>query len=228
MSSESHGVLTERTSCAIHAFPFFWQEFLSWFPFQIVLWTFYQYEVIVTQYIRLVIQAIQSSVCHASAPSFQKMGYQKIESLCASWWSWLLVVFLFSSSCSIDQKAVPRRFLIRVKAPSLFRQKKRRSRTNSNKKPELLEKGEVFSVLWRRRRKGSTTVRTASKHARLLCWPDERAIGDKRILEKWKRIGSSEMKPKRNWADLYVMFQDRRNHRWTNNESGPHPCGCSF
>lgn len=32
---------------------------------QIVLWTFYQYEVIVTQYIRLVIQAIQSSVCNA-------------------------------------------------------------------------------------------------------------------------------------------------------------------
>ncbi|KAH0438670.1 hypothetical protein IEQ34_023180 [Dendrobium chrysotoxum] len=34
------------------------------------------------------------------------------------------------------------------------------------------------------------------------------------------------MKPKRNWADLYVMFQDRRNHRWTNNSPGPHPCGC--
>ncbi|KAK8942440.1 hypothetical protein KSP39_PZI009578 [Platanthera zijinensis] len=43
---------------------------------------------------------------------------------------------------------------------------------------------------------------------------------------KKKRIGSSEMKPKRNWADLYVMFQDCRNHRWTNNESGPHPSGC--
>lgn len=22
------------------------------------------------------------------------------------------------------------------------------------------------------------------------------------------------------------MFQDRRNHRWTNNSPGPHPCGC--
>lgn len=36
--------------------------------FHFVLWTFYQYEVIVTQYIRLVIQAIQSSVCKAEAP----------------------------------------------------------------------------------------------------------------------------------------------------------------
>ncbi|KAK8934170.1 hypothetical protein KSP39_PZI014392 [Platanthera zijinensis] len=34
------------------------------------------------------------------------------------------------------------------------------------------------------------------------------------------------MKPKRNWADLYVMFQDRRNHCCTNNESGPHPSAC--
>jgi len=97
MSSESHGVLTERTSCAIHAFLFLWPEIVSWFPFQIVLWTFYQYEVIVTQYSWLVIQAIQSSVCKAEAPKngFQKMGDQKIESLCVSWWSWLLVVFLF-------------------------------------------------------------------------------------------------------------------------------------
>ena len=96
MSSESHGVLTERTSCAIHAFLFLWPEISSWFPFQIVLWTFYQYEVIVTQYIRLVIQAIQSSVCNAEAPYFGlKMGDQKIESLCLSWWSLLLVVFLF-------------------------------------------------------------------------------------------------------------------------------------
>lgn len=97
MSSESHGVLTERTSCAIHAFLFLWPEIFSWFPFQIVLWTFYQYEVIVTQYIRLVIQAIQSSVCKAEAPQkgFPKMGDQKIESLCVSWWSLLLVVFLF-------------------------------------------------------------------------------------------------------------------------------------
>ena len=65
--------------------------------FHFVLWTFYQYEVIVTQYIRLVIQAIQSSVCKAEAPKngFQKMGDQKIESLCVSWWSLLLVVFLF-------------------------------------------------------------------------------------------------------------------------------------
>lgn len=97
MSSESHGVLTKRTSCAIHAFLFLWPEILSLFPFQIVLWTFYQYEAIVTQYIRLVIQAIQSSVCKAEAPKkgFQKMGDQKIESLCVSWWSLLLVVFLF-------------------------------------------------------------------------------------------------------------------------------------
>lgn len=97
MSSESHGVLTKITSCAIHAFLFLWPEIFSWFPFQIVLWTFYQYEVIVTQYIRLVIQAIQSSVCKAEAPNngFQKMGDQKIESLCISWWSLLLVVFLF-------------------------------------------------------------------------------------------------------------------------------------
>ena len=97
MSSESHGVLTERTSCAIHAFLFLWPEIVSWFPFQIVLWTFYQYEVIVRQYIILVIQAIQSSVCKAEAPKsgFQKMGDQKIESLCVSWWSLLLVVFLF-------------------------------------------------------------------------------------------------------------------------------------
>ena len=95
MSSESRGVLTERTSCAIHAFLFLWPEIFSWFPFQIVLWTFYQYEVIVTQYIRLVIQAIQSFVCKAEAPGFPKMGDQKIESLCVSWWSLLLVVFLF-------------------------------------------------------------------------------------------------------------------------------------
>lgn len=87
MSSKSHGVLTERTSCAIHAFLFLWPEIVSLFSFQIVLWTFYQYEVIVTQYIRLVIQAIQSSVCNAEAPNngFQKMGYQKIESLCVSY-----------------------------------------------------------------------------------------------------------------------------------------------
>jgi len=32
---------------------------LSLFPFQIVLWTFYQYEAIVTQYIRLVIRVIK-------------------------------------------------------------------------------------------------------------------------------------------------------------------------
>lgn len=88
------GVLTKRTSCAIHAFLFLWPEIISWFPFQIVLWTFYQYEVIVTQYIRLVIQAIQSSVCKAKN-GFQKMGDQKIESLCISWWSLLFVVFLF-------------------------------------------------------------------------------------------------------------------------------------
>lgn len=107
MYSESHGVLTKRTSCAIHVFPFWWPEIVSWFPFQIVLWTFCQYEVTVTQYIRLMIQAIQSSVCQASAPkmgSFRKMGSQKIEELCLSWWSWLLVVLIFSSSCSIDQK----------------------------------------------------------------------------------------------------------------------------
>jgi ABC-type spermidine/putrescine transport system permease subunit II len=44
-----------------------------------------------------VIQAIQSSVCKAEAPKngFQKMGDQKIELLCLSWWSLLLVVFLF-------------------------------------------------------------------------------------------------------------------------------------
>ena len=54
-------------------------------------------EVIVTQYIRLAIQAIQSSVCKAEAPKngFQKMGDQKIESLCVSWGSLLLAVFLF-------------------------------------------------------------------------------------------------------------------------------------
>lgn len=97
MSSESHGVLTEKTSCANHAFLFLLPEIFSLFSFQIVLWTFYQYEVIVTQYIRLVIRAIQSSVCKAEAPKngFQKMGDQKIESLCVSWWSLLLVVFLF-------------------------------------------------------------------------------------------------------------------------------------
>lgn len=89
MSSESHGVLTERTSCAIHAFLFLLPEIFDGFPFQIVLLTFYQYEVIVTQYIRLVIQAIQSSACKVEAPNkgFQKMGDQKIESLCVSWWS---------------------------------------------------------------------------------------------------------------------------------------------
>lgn len=92
MSSKSHGVLTKRTSCAIHAFLFLWPEILSLFPFQIVLWTFYQYEVIVTQYIRLVIQASQSSVCKAEAPknSFPQMGDPKIESPCVSWWSLLL------------------------------------------------------------------------------------------------------------------------------------------
>ena len=121
MSSESHGVLTERTSCAINAFLFLWPEIDSWYPFKRVLWTFYQYEVIVTQYIRLVIQAIQSSVCKAEAPKngFPKMGDQKIESLCVSWWSLLLVVWSFfladSYSCSIDQKhpAAPLRFRIR-------------------------------------------------------------------------------------------------------------------
>ncbi|PKU66609.1 hypothetical protein MA16_Dca024091 [Dendrobium catenatum] len=41
-----------------------------------------------------------------------------------------------------------------------------------------------------------------------------------------KRIGSSEMKPKKNWVDLYVMFQDRWNNRWTNSSPVPHPCGC--
>jgi hypothetical protein len=54
-----------------------------------------------------VIQAIQSSVCKAEAPQngFPKMGDQKIESLCVSWWSLLLNIFLAdSSSCSIDQK----------------------------------------------------------------------------------------------------------------------------
>ncbi|PKU78960.1 hypothetical protein MA16_Dca000304 [Dendrobium catenatum] len=44
--------------------------------------------------------------------------------------------------------------------------------------------------------------------------------------QEWKRIGSSQMKLKRNWADLYVMFQDHQNHRWTNNSPGPHPYRC--
>jgi len=61
MSPESHGVLTEKTSFAIHAFMFLWPYIFSWFPFQIVLWTFYQYEAIVTRYTRLVIRVIKRS-----------------------------------------------------------------------------------------------------------------------------------------------------------------------
>ena len=61
MSPESDGVLTEKTSFAIHAFMFLWPYIFSWFPFQIVLWTFYQYEAIVTRYTRLVIRVIKRS-----------------------------------------------------------------------------------------------------------------------------------------------------------------------
>jgi len=105
------------------------------------------------------------------------MGYQKIESLCVSWWSWLLVVFIFSSSCSIDRKAVPRRWRIRVKLrlPSLFRNKKIISRTKPRRR-SLSTGRSVFRCMTKKKKgwdKG-----TASKHAMLLCWPDERAIGD--------------------------------------------------
>jgi hypothetical protein len=111
MSYESHGLLTERTFCAIHDFQFLLPKILSWFPFQIVLWTFYQYEVIVTQYIRLVIQAIQSFVCKAEAPLiyFPKMGDWKIESLCISWWSLLLAVFLFGVLLFLLIKSIQQR-----------------------------------------------------------------------------------------------------------------------
>lgn len=34
------------------------------------------------------------------------------------------------------------------------------------------------------------------------------------------------IKPKINWADLYVMFQDRLRRPWTNHSPRPHPCGC--
>jgi len=61
MSPESHRVLTEKTSFAIHAFIFLWPDIFSLFPFQIVLWTFYQYEAIVTRYTRLVIRVIKRS-----------------------------------------------------------------------------------------------------------------------------------------------------------------------
>jgi len=61
MSPESHGVLTEITSFAIHAFMFLWPDIFSWFPIQIVLWTLCQYEEIVTRYTRLVIRVIKRS-----------------------------------------------------------------------------------------------------------------------------------------------------------------------
>ena len=61
MSPESHGVLTEKTSFVSHAFMFLWPNIFSSFPFQIVLWTFYQYEAIVTRYTRLVIMVIKRS-----------------------------------------------------------------------------------------------------------------------------------------------------------------------
>jgi len=65
MSPELQGVLSEKTSFAIHAFMFFWPDIFSWFPFQIVLWTFYQYEAIVTRYTRLVIRVIKRSKHYA-------------------------------------------------------------------------------------------------------------------------------------------------------------------
>ena len=61
MSPESHGDLTEITSFAIHAFMFLWPDIFSWFPIQIVLWTSYRYEAIVTRHTRLVIRVIKRS-----------------------------------------------------------------------------------------------------------------------------------------------------------------------
>jgi len=94
MSPESHGVLTEKTSFAIHAFMFLLPYIFSWFPFQIVLWTFYQYEAIVTRYTRLVIRVIKRSNHYAYLG-----GHYFIISFLA-----------YTSSCSIDQKhpAAPR------------------------------------------------------------------------------------------------------------------------
>ena len=61
MSPESHDVLTKKNSFAVHDFMFLRPYILSLFPFQIVLWNFYHYEAIVTQYIRLVIRVIKIS-----------------------------------------------------------------------------------------------------------------------------------------------------------------------
>ena len=94
MSLESHGVLTEKTSFPIHAFMFLWPYIFSWFSFQIVLWTFYQYEAIVTRYTRLVIRVIKRSNHYAYLGGH-----------------YFIIFFLtYTSSCSIDQKhpAAPR------------------------------------------------------------------------------------------------------------------------
>jgi len=58
---------------------FLWPDIFSWSPFQIILWNFYQYEAIVTQYIRLVIQAIQSSCVRQKPPKivFQKWVFKR-------------------------------------------------------------------------------------------------------------------------------------------------------
>jgi len=94
MSPESHVVLTEKTSFAIHAFMFLWPYIFSWLPFQIVLWTFYQYEAIVTRYTRLVIRVIKRSNHYAYLGGHYFYNF----------------FLAYTSSCSIDQKhpAAPR------------------------------------------------------------------------------------------------------------------------
>ena len=75
----------QLTSFAIHAFMFLWPDIFSWFPFQIVLWTFYQYEAIVKRYTRLVIWVIKRSNHNAYLGGH-----------------YFIISFWLTSSCSFD------------------------------------------------------------------------------------------------------------------------------
>jgi len=88
MSPESHGVLSEKTSFAIHAFMFLWPDIFSWLPFQIVVWTFYHYDAIVTRYTWLVIRVIKRSNHYADLGGHYFYNF----------------FLAYTSSCSIDQK----------------------------------------------------------------------------------------------------------------------------
>ena len=142
------------------------------------------------------------------------------------WWSlfYPLPVLLIRRQCHAGLE-----FGLRL--PSLFR-KKKKSEVGPNLEEEAWALDEVFSVVWRRRRQDGTTVPQASMQCSSADLMKEPSVTTT-LREDFRRWGAPKnekefylFKPKINWADLYVMFQDRRSRRWTNHSPRPHPCGC--